>query len=31
LGLSGSKRLVNEFEIDSKPGKGTTVSIVRWR
>src|SRR5512145_670966 len=31
LGLSGSKRLVNEFGIDSKPGKGTTVSIVRWR
>ena len=31
LGLSGSKRLVNEFEIDSAPGKGTTVSIVRWR
>ena len=31
LGLSGSKRLVNEFEIDSMPGKGTTVSIVRWR
>jgi serine/threonine-protein kinase RsbT len=31
LGLSGSKRLVNEFEIDSKPGAGTTVSIVRWK
>jgi serine/threonine-protein kinase RsbT len=31
LGLSGSKRLVNEFEIESKPGKGTTVSIVRWK
>ena len=31
LGLSGSKRLVSEFEIDSKPGKGTTVSIVRWK
>jgi serine/threonine-protein kinase RsbT len=31
LGLSGSKRLVNEFEIDSKPGRGTTVSIVRWK
>ena len=31
LGLSGSKRLVNEFEIDSKPGKGTSVSIVRWK
>src|SRR5215831_14710827 len=31
LGLSGSKRLVNEFAIDSKPGKGTTVTIVRWK
>jgi serine/threonine-protein kinase RsbT len=31
LGLSGSKRLVNEFEIESQPGKGTTVSIVRWK
>ena len=31
LGLSGSKRLVNEFEIESKAGKGTTVTIVRWR
>jgi len=31
LGLSGSKRLVNEFMIESKPGKGTTVVIVRWK
>jgi serine/threonine-protein kinase RsbT len=31
LGLSGSKRLVNEFTIESQPGKGTTVCIVRWR
>jgi serine/threonine-protein kinase RsbT len=31
LGLSGSKRLVNEFEIESKAGKGTTVIIVRWK
>ena len=31
LGLSGSKRLVNEFAIESKPGKGTTVRIVRWK
>ena len=29
LGLSGSKRLVNEFAIESKPGKGITVRIVR--
>ena len=31
LGLSGSKRLVNEFEIKSEVGKGTTVTIVRWK
>ncbi len=31
LGLGGSKRLVNEFEIDSKPGEGTKVTIVRWK
>ncbi|MGB7190065.1 MAG: anti-sigma regulatory factor [Acidobacteriaceae bacterium] len=31
LGLSGSKRLVNEFDIKSEAGRGTTVSIARWR
>jgi serine/threonine-protein kinase RsbT len=31
LGLSGSKRLVNDFKIQSHPGKGTTVMIARWR
>jgi serine/threonine-protein kinase RsbT len=31
LGLSGSKRLVNEFAIESQPGKGTAVTIVRWK
>jgi len=31
LGLSGSKRLVNEFSIESQSGKGTTVIIVRWK
>jgi serine/threonine-protein kinase RsbT len=31
LGLSGSKRLVNEFQITSGPGQGTTVAIVRWK
>lgn len=31
LGLSGARRLSNEFHIDSEPGKGTRVSIVRWR
>ena len=31
MGLSGSKRLVNEFEIESQPGQGTRVTIARWR
>jgi serine/threonine-protein kinase RsbT len=31
LGLGGSKRLVNEFEIDSKPGQGTRVAVTRWK
>jgi len=31
LGLSGSKRLVHEFDITSIVGKGTTVTVVRWR
>jgi len=31
LGLSGAKRLSNDFSIDSRPGEGTRVTIVRWR
>jgi serine/threonine-protein kinase RsbT len=31
LGLGGSKRLVNEFQIVSEPGKGTRVTVVRWK
>ena len=31
VGLSGSKRLVNEFEIRTAPGQGTCVSITRWK
>jgi serine/threonine-protein kinase RsbT len=31
LGLGGSKRLTNEFEIESKVGSGTKVSITRWK
>ncbi len=31
LGLSGSKRLMHEFEIVSKVGKGTKIAIVRWK
>ena len=30
LGLSGSKRLVNEFDIWSEVGKGTRVTVTRW-
>jgi serine/threonine-protein kinase RsbT len=31
LGLGGSKRLVQDFEILSEPGHGTRVSIIRWK
>lgn len=31
LGLGGSKRLVNEFAIESEIGKGTRVTVVRWK
>lgn len=31
MGLSGSKRLVNEFDIQSAVGSGTTVTITRWK
>ena len=31
LGLSGAKRLSNEFSIDSAPGRGTRVVITRWK
>jgi serine/threonine-protein kinase RsbT len=31
LGLSGAKRLSNEFAISSTPGRGTTVVITRWK
>jgi serine/threonine-protein kinase RsbT len=31
LGLSGSRRLCNEFAIESKPGEGTRVTIARWK
>jgi serine/threonine-protein kinase RsbT len=30
LGLSGSRRLVDEFEIDTSPGAGTRVSVTKW-
>lgn len=31
IGLPGAKRLVNEFDIKSSPGEGTTVSIIKWK
>ncbi len=31
MGLSGSKRLVNDFELETAPGKGTRVTITRWK
>jgi serine/threonine-protein kinase RsbT len=31
LGLSGAKRLSNEFSIESKVGEGTRITIARWK
>ena len=31
LGLSGARRLSNEFELESEPGRGTRVRITRWK
>jgi serine/threonine-protein kinase RsbT len=31
LGLGGSKRLVDEFAIDSRAGEGTAVAVVKWK
>ena len=31
LGLSGARRLVSDFTLDTAPGKGTTVTITRWK
>ncbi|MGH3333430.1 MAG: anti-sigma regulatory factor [Nocardioidaceae bacterium] len=30
LGLSGARRLVDHFELQSDPGAGTSVSVVKW-
>ena len=30
LGLGGARRLVNDFALDSAPGRGTRVAITRW-
>jgi serine/threonine-protein kinase RsbT len=31
LGLSGARRLVNEFDIDTVIGRGTRVTVTRWK
>jgi serine/threonine-protein kinase RsbT len=31
IGLPGARRLMDEFEIDSTPGRGTTVTMRKWR
>ncbi len=31
LGLPGAKRLVNEFIIESQIGKGTTITVIKWK
>ena len=31
LGLSGTKRLVDEFSVDTEPGRGTTIVIRKWK
>lgn len=30
LGLPGARRLVDEFDIDTGPGRGTTVTLIKW-
>jgi serine/threonine-protein kinase RsbT len=30
LGLPGTRRLVDDFELDTEPGVGTTVRLVKW-
>jgi serine/threonine-protein kinase RsbT len=31
LGLGGAKRLSDEFDIQSQPGQGTRITIIRWK
>ena len=31
LGLSGSKRLMNEFNLETELGKGTRVTVIKWK
>lgn len=30
LGLAGAKRLVDQFDIDSAPGQGTRIVVIKW-
>ncbi len=31
LGLGGTKRLVDQFELESAPGRGTRITILKWK
>jgi serine/threonine-protein kinase RsbT len=31
LGLPGVRRIMDEFRIDSEPGRGTTVTVSKWK
>ena len=31
MGLPGAKRLMDEMEIHSVPGEGTTITVRKWR
>ncbi|HUQ55007.1 ATP-binding protein [Lentzea sp.] len=31
LGLSGAKRLVDQFDLDTEVGRGTVVTVVKWK
>ena len=31
LGLSGTRRLADEFDIETEPGRGTKVTIRKWK
>jgi len=31
LGLPGTKRLMSEFKIETEVGKGTTVTVIKWK
>jgi serine/threonine-protein kinase RsbT len=30
LGLTGARRLVDEFDLDTEVGRGTTITVVKW-